>query len=145
MNPPPIAGYNNIDAAVICGLYRKPDKLHRIVDNGSSTTGPAVCVMFSFVCMSTLALLSLGFALLSMPSSSSATMHLQNITITVPIGTTNHSDPRLLCTPTKWTDIVVFFLGNYVAHAATVKSLPGEPMLSVLFAGSAALLFPTSE
>jgi len=68
----------------------------------------------------------------------------ENITITVPDGTTNHGDPHVLCTPTAWTDIASFFLANFVAHAATVKSKPGEPILPTIIALLAALLFPTS-
>ncbi|KAK0702286.1 hypothetical protein B0H67DRAFT_547275 [Lasiosphaeris hirsuta] len=31
----------------------------------------------------------------------------------------------LLCKPAGWTDVLVFFLGNYVAHVATVNISPG--------------------
>ena len=57
---------------------------------------------------------------------------------------TNHGDPHLSCTPTKWSDIASFFLGNYVAHAATVKAYPGEGGTSTLLAMLGALLLPTS-
>jgi len=46
---------------------------------------------------------------------------MENITIVVPAGSRDHSNPKLLSTPTQWTDIATFFLANYVAHAATVK------------------------
>ncbi|MCJ1373297.1 hypothetical protein MMC20_004525 [Loxospora ochrophaea] len=69
---------------------------------------------------------------------------LENITVSVPNGTTNHGNPNLLCTPSKWTDIAVFFLANFFAHVATVKSLPGEPALHTLVALLMALMFPTS-
>ena len=82
--------------------------------------------------------------LLSMPRSSDAHLTLKNITITVPNGTTDHGDPHLLCIPAKWSDIALFFFGNYLAHAATVKSLPGEPAFSVLVAMVSALIYPTS-
>jgi hypothetical protein len=49
-----------------------------------------------------------------------------NNTISLPEGFTNHDDPNLLCMPPSWTDLAIFFLGNYVAHAATVVSRPGE-------------------
>jgi len=74
--------------------------------------------------------------------SSIAAAVLKNITITVPDGTSNHGDPNLICKPTTWTDIIVFFLGNYLAHAATIKSLPGEYAGSFSFAVVVALLFP---
>ena len=69
----------------------------------------------------------------------------ENITITVPIGTRlQGSDPQILCTPSKWTDVAIFLLANYVAHAATLKSLPGESTLSVLRNTVCSLLFPIS-
>ncbi|KAF7597203.1 hypothetical protein BBP40_009543 [Aspergillus hancockii] len=70
---------------------------------------------------------------------------MENITLTVPQGTRifNHSDPSLVCRSTRWTDIGAFFLGNYVAHAATVKSRPGELLVTSLFAQCLALIFPT--
>ena len=40
--------------------------------------------------------------------------------------------------------MATFLLANYVAHAATVKSLPGEPTLSVLGSLVFALFFPVS-
>lgn len=70
---------------------------------------------------------------------------LTNITITVAEGTTNHRDPRLLCRPTRWTDIMVFYLGNYIVHAATTTSLPGESPCDRLVAICCALLFPSSS
>jgi len=41
-------------------------------------------------------------------------------------GYTHHGKCNLLCAPATWFDILIFFLGNYVAHAATVVSLPGQ-------------------
>ena len=67
---------------------------------------------------------------------------LKNITVSVPEGTSNHGDPRLLCTPTRWTDVIVFFLGNYVAHAGTVIVLPGEGIKSAAIIAAVSLLFP---
>jgi len=69
---------------------------------------------------------------------------MENITIVVPAGSRDHSNPKLLCTPTQWTDIATFFLANYVAHAATVKSVPGESPMSVALTVIVALVFPTS-
>ena len=65
-----------------------------------------------------------------------------NTTITVSGNVTNHGDPNLFCTPTKWTDIVVFFFGNYVAHATTVVTYPGEPGFSVLASTVLGLIYP---
>lgn len=69
---------------------------------------------------------------------------LQNITITAPNGISDHGDPHLLCTPSTWTDIAIFFLANFVFHAATVKSLPGEPMAATWLALLTALLLSVS-
>jgi hypothetical protein len=82
--------------------------------------------------------------LLSMPRSSDAHLTLENITITVPNGTTDHGDPHLLCIPAQWSDIALFFFGNYFAHAATVKLLPGEPTIPGLMAMAFALIYPSS-
>lgn len=69
---------------------------------------------------------------------------LKNITLTVPDGATNHGNPNLLCTPTTASDIIIFYLGNYVAHAATVVTLPGEKDKGVLVTIILSLLFPLS-
>lgn len=52
-----------------------------------------------------------------------------NFTVTVPVGTTNHGDPHLVCTPAKWYDYIIFFSLNYLIHAATVPSDPGQTVL----------------
>ncbi|KAE8447550.1 hypothetical protein EG329_010680 [Mollisiaceae sp. DMI_Dod_QoI] len=67
-----------------------------------------------------------------------------NITISVPAGTSDHGDSNLLCTPTKWFDVVVFYFANYLAHAATVKALPGESTIDLAFAVFLAITFPFS-
>ncbi|OCK93360.1 uncharacterized protein K441DRAFT_437013, partial [Cenococcum geophilum 1.58] len=67
-----------------------------------------------------------------------------NITVTLPNGTTNHGNPHLLCTPTKWTDVALFFLGNFVAHAGTVQKKAGEPFVSTLLAMVVVLLISSS-
>jgi hypothetical protein len=69
---------------------------------------------------------------------------LQNITIPLPNGTSNHGTPGILCTPTRWTDILIFYLANYAAHAATTRSLPGEDASSFAIIVMAALLFPAA-
>ncbi|KAH8648352.1 hypothetical protein BGZ60DRAFT_437678 [Tricladium varicosporioides] len=67
-----------------------------------------------------------------------------NSTTSLPNGTFNYGDPNLVCTPTKWTDILLFFAANYVAHAATVKSLPGEKARDIILASLLALFYPYS-
>jgi hypothetical protein len=67
-----------------------------------------------------------------------------NMTMSVPAGTSDHGDPNLLCTPINWFEILVFFLANYIAHAATVKALPGENANDIIFAVFLAITFPFS-
>ncbi|KAF2244841.1 hypothetical protein BU26DRAFT_434182, partial [Trematosphaeria pertusa] len=72
-----------------------------------------------------------------------AAFPLHNITLPLPLGTTNHGTPGLLCTPTKWTDIALFYLFNYVAHAATVLTRPGERSDDFFASVVGSLLCPT--
>jgi hypothetical protein len=65
--------------------------------------------------------------------------------IELPPGATNHGDPRLLCTPTTWKDVALFFASNYLAHVATVRVAPGAPPLSILTGGLFALFFPMAS
>ena len=95
----------------------------------------------------TLPVLCLSLSLVTLPQTSCAPTTpkpTQNITVTVPEGTQSHGNPNLLCTPARWTDIAVFFLANYVAHAATIKSIPGEPTLITLRVLLSALCLPVS-
>jgi hypothetical protein len=46
--------------------------------------------------------------------------------------------------PMLWIDYIMFYVGNYIAHVATVKSFPGESVFSIFIAMIAALFFPTS-
>lgn len=66
--------------------------------------------------------------------------NLTNLTIP---GIINHGD-NLICTPTNWYNVVIFFFGNYFTHAATVRSYPGERTWSLVIATVSALLIPTS-
>lgn len=56
----------------------------------------------------------------------------------------DHGDPNLVCGPAKWPDVLSFFLLNYVAHAATLKTLPGESTPVTILNILAALFFPAS-
>jgi hypothetical protein len=67
-----------------------------------------------------------------------------NITVTVPDGSSNHGSSNLVCTPTTWYDVIIFFAANFFAHAATIKTLPGEKGREALFTIVLALLFPFS-
>jgi hypothetical protein len=44
----------------------------------------------------------------------------------------------------KSLDVLIFFLANYFAHAATVKALPGESTKDLAFAVFLAITFPFS-
>jgi hypothetical protein len=65
-------------------------------------------------------------------------------TVTLPVGASDHGDPKLLCLPTKWADIAIFFIGNYIAHAATVLQAPGSSHYDSMAAAICALLVPPS-
>ncbi|QSZ32910.1 hypothetical protein DSL72_002491 [Monilinia vaccinii-corymbosi] len=75
---------------------------------------------------------------------------LTNITIQVPNSTTQHGNEHILCLPiTKeyWPSIaavMIFFATNYLAHAATVESSPGDDALLHACNAILALLFPMS-
>lgn len=67
-----------------------------------------------------------------------------NFTIELPAGTTNHGDDRLICTPAKWSDFIVFYATNYFIHAATLPTVPGETKREITFAILNALFIPGS-
>jgi hypothetical protein len=67
----------------------------------------------------------------------------ENITITLPEGTTQHGNPEILCTPAESSDILYFFFVNYATHALTTVVLPGEGWESYLTNALASLLFPS--
>jgi hypothetical protein len=49
----------------------------------------------------------------------------------------------LVCGATRWTDILIFILGNYFAHAATIKNPPGLTTLPSIWNFILAISFPT--
>ena len=65
-----------------------------------------------------------------------------NFTIEVPEGTTHHGDPKLLRKPPNWQDYIPFYALNYLIHAATIPSEPGESKREVIFAVLNALFIP---
>jgi hypothetical protein len=67
-----------------------------------------------------------------------------NFTISVPGGTTDHGNLELLCLPAAWTDIVVFLVTNYFAHAASVLPEPGASSRRTIALIFAALILPIS-
>ncbi|KAF7923236.1 uncharacterized protein EAE98_007941 [Botrytis deweyae] len=75
---------------------------------------------------------------------------LTNITIKVPNSTTQHGNEHILCLPISknyWPSVaavIIFFATNYLAHAATVKSSPGDDSLLQGCNALLALFFPIS-
>jgi hypothetical protein len=48
------------------------------------------------------------------------------------------------CVPATWEDIIFFFLANYVAHVATIKSYPGQTASQTALRATLALFYPFS-
>ena len=67
-----------------------------------------------------------------------------NLTFTAPSGSTNHGNPKLICLPTQWYDIIVFFLTNYFAHAASIIVDPGADLHRNIAVVISALILPGS-
>lgn len=68
----------------------------------------------------------------------------RNITISVLDGFSTHDQKDLFCVPTKWHTILTFFAVNYISHAATVKSRPGQRFRHAAYDFILALMFPFS-
>ena len=49
---------------------------------------------------------------------------------------------QVVCTPTRWYDIVWFYFANYLLHALSVRSLPGENLFSIIVFKLSCLLIP---
>ena len=54
----------------------------------------------------------------------------------------NNNDPNVHCQPTTWYDICWFIFANYILHALSVRSLPGENAYSSLVFKTGCLLIP---
>ena len=91
-------------------------------------------------------MLARGFLLLICITQTISSAHAvptpHNATTSVPRGAWVQGD--VVCVPTKWSDIFTFYLVNYVSHAATVRSLPGEMPWPSALNVAMALLFPYS-
>ncbi|OAL43643.1 hypothetical protein IQ07DRAFT_592970 [Pyrenochaeta sp. DS3sAY3a] len=68
-------------------------------------------------------------------------MSNQNCSISIP-GHRIEEDCTLLCRDAKWTDLLLFYLGNYVIHVATVLREPGASIEAQVFWAMVALLMP---
>ena len=66
----------------------------------------------------------------------------ENANITLPAGASNHGSPNMLYLPAKRADIAVFFIGNYIAHAETVRFSPGCSFLDACLTVIESLLYP---
>src|SRR5437667_7582103 len=78
------------------------------------------------------------------PTSVNMNTSLVNITLPVPDGTTTYDDLGIICTPPGVKDFIWFYFGNYISHAATIMTLPGQNNLSILNSVIWALASPTS-
>jgi len=59
-----------------------------------------------------------------------------------PPGYFYRSGCTMLCRPATWSDVLVFFLGNYVTHVATIVSQPGQSLAGTIFFSLLSMLFP---
>lgn len=89
-------------------------------------------------------ILLLSTLLLWCTAAIDATPIPSNDTVVLPSGSTNHGDPDLMCKPAKATDILLFLVGNYLAHAATTRIEAGESIMETVIAVIGALLLPGS-
>lgn len=54
------------------------------------------------------------------------------------------ADCDVLCKPAEWTDFIWFYIGNYLAHVATVRGEPGQIWVESILRMLSALFFPSS-
>jgi hypothetical protein len=74
--------------------------------------------------------------LLAAPTSS------ENVTITLPTGARIYTNPGEICAPASWSNIIVFYLTNYLAHIATVRMAPDQSPWQKNEFGISCLFFP---
>jgi hypothetical protein len=91
----------------------------------------------------TLFMLLLLLSALNVAAASPAA-RLQTRAVNEPVPSNNHGQAGLVCGRTKWTDVLIFFLGNYIAHAATVVQSPGSSNEASCLKVIYALLFPVT-
>jgi hypothetical protein len=77
---------------------------------------------------------------ISAPAGSASNL---NVTVSEP-GVSNHGKPDLVCIPTKLTDVALFFLSNYLAHALTIRLPAGATSLQTILYVLSSLLFPSN-
>ena len=66
------------------------------------------------------------------------------MTVAEALPTTIGARNPIECVPNTWRDVLVFFLVNYVTHAITVKTLPGETAIASAFYQIVAFFLPFS-
>jgi hypothetical protein len=64
------------------------------------------------------------------------------VTNTIPPGVAYYVSPDEICLKAGWLDILTFYIGNYVAHAATIRRTPGGHWSTNLLQRLISLLFP---
>lgn len=55
-----------------------------------------------------------------------------------------HGDKGLICTPSKWSSVLIFCFTNYFAHCITVRTYPGETVGEYSVGIALALVLPSS-
>ncbi|KAK0715362.1 hypothetical protein B0H67DRAFT_537735 [Lasiosphaeris hirsuta] len=81
-------------------------------------------------------------SLLALSSVAFAANNTINTTADVPGYWEKDKEQRIFCRNSTWTDIAIFYFGNYVAHAATIFSEPGQSFLNTCITTITALLLP---
>lgn len=87
-------------------------------------------------------ILILVVAIQTYPCLAAAGMSDADCPVNIP-GYTHHGNCNLLCAPASWVNILAFFVGNYIAHAASITSFPGESIAATALTALTALLFPS--
>jgi len=83
--------------------------------------------------------------LLTLPPNVLAAPHFyQNVTIPMPPGTRVFTNPNEICLPASWTDILAFYLANYLAHVATLRLEPDTTTASKVLHATFCLIFPAT-
>lgn len=87
----------------------------------------------------TLKLLSIAFILAAFVEGRPASDSNNGTTVAA-----NNVDSKVHCEPTNWYDICLFIFTNYILHALSVRSLPGENSYSSFVIRIACLLIPST-
>ena len=82
--------------------------------------------------------------LIAAPATPAVCVAQHNITVMVPEGFSKHGDKHLFCESTKWYHVLLFFVANYLSHAATVKARPGQSTAQTIMDFVGALFLPYS-